>query len=122
MWESLKGEWKVSQTRDMTSSYLEQLGVLEIDGASYTFSPSSQTDGGSEVDQRLQFLFDAPEGEIRIEYVDGVRGSAKASLFDPYDTLAVCTFETDFTASSFLVMVGRAIANSEFRVKCAILL
>lgn len=106
VWESLQGEWQVSQTRDMTSSYLEQLGVLEIDGTSYTFSPSSQTEGGSAVDQRLQFLFDAPEGEVRIEYVDGVRGSAKVRLFNPYDTLAVYTFETDFTASSFLVMVG----------------
>ena len=106
VWESMQGAWQVSQTSDMTSSYVEQLGVLEIDGTSYSFLPASSSKDVSEVDQRLQFLFDVPEGEVRIEYVDGVHGSEEARLFDSYDTLAICTFGTNSTAPSFLVMVG----------------
>jgi hypothetical protein len=58
------------------------------------------------VDQRLQFLFDAPEGEVRFAYVEGVQGSEPVSLFDEYNTLATCTFEIGSMAPSFFIRVG----------------
>jgi hypothetical protein len=106
VWEAIQGEWQVSQTQDIASSYLEYLGVLVIDGTTYTFLPSPEADDVSAVDQRLQFLFDAPEGEVRFAYVEGVQGSDPASHFDEYDTLATCTFEIGSMAPSFFIRVG----------------
>ena len=106
VWEAVQGEWLVSQTQDMMSSYVEDLGVLTVDGVSYAFSATTGAESVSAVDQRLQFLFDAPEGEVRLEFVDGVQGSDNVRLFDEYATLAICTFETEPATPGFLILVG----------------
>jgi hypothetical protein len=106
--EALQGAWTASQAYDVEGERTWITGTLTIEGNAYTFEPLREIEGPS-VQGMLDFLFETPEGEVAIEYSDGVMGEDVFYTFAPGDTLAVYTFYVDSAvAGEFLVRVGDA--------------
>ncbi len=104
--EAIQGEWTVGQAYDVGDERTWITGTLTIEGDSYAFESAQQVVGPS-VQGALDFLFDAPTGEVAIEYEDGVMPDDDFYAFAPVDTLAVCQFYAGSeVAGEFLIRVG----------------
>ena len=106
--EALQGPWTASQAYDIEGETTWITGTLTIEGSSYTFDPAQVPEGPS-LQGMLDFLFEAPEGDVTIEYADGVMGEDIFYNYAPGDTLVVCTFYVDSeVVGEFSIRVGDA--------------
>jgi hypothetical protein len=104
--EALRGPWTASQAYDIEGERIWITGTLTIEGNSYTFEPAQEAEGPS-AQGELDFLFEMPEGDMTIEYTEGVMGEDTFFSYAPGDTLAVCTFYVESeVAGEFLIGVG----------------
>jgi hypothetical protein len=104
--EAMQGEWMVTQAYDVEDERTWITGTLTIEGDFYTFEPIQQVEGSS-VQGTLDFLFDAPTGEVAIEYEDGVIPDEDFYTFASGDTVAVCQFYAGSeVVGEFLIRVG----------------
>jgi hypothetical protein len=104
--EALQGPWIASQAYDIEGETTWITGTLTIEGSSYTFEPTQVPEGPS-MQGALDFLFDTPEGEVTIEYTDGVSPEEVFYHYAPGDTLATCTFYADSeVVGGFFIRVG----------------
>jgi hypothetical protein len=104
--EAIQGEWAVAQAYDVGDGRTWITGTLIIEGDLYAFESAQQAVGPS-VQGVLDFLFDAPTGEVAIEYEDGVMPDDDFYAFAPVDTLVVCRFYAGSEViGEFLIKVG----------------
>jgi hypothetical protein len=104
--EAIEGEWTASQAYDIEGERVWLTGTLTIEGNAYSFESTQEIEGPS-VQGTLDFLFETPDGEIAIEYADGVTPGESFYAYSPGDTLAVCRFlVASEVAGEFLIRVG----------------
>jgi hypothetical protein len=103
---AIVGKWTASQAYDIQGERVWLDGTLAISGSFYTFDPPQVPEGPS-VGGMLDFLYEIPEGDVTIEYADGVTPGDSFHTYGPDDVLAACTFYADSeVAGEFLIKVG----------------
>jgi hypothetical protein len=103
--EVIQGEWVAAQAYDVGDERIWISGTLTIEGGWYAFEPAREITGTS-VQGVLDFLFDAPSGEVTIEYAGGWAGD-DFEYYAPGDELGTCAFYVDSeVVGEFLIMVG----------------
>jgi hypothetical protein len=104
--QALQGPWTASQAYDIEGKRTWITGTLTIEGTAYSFESTQEIEGSS-VQGTLDFLFATPEGDVAIEYADGVTPGESFYAYSPGDTLAVCRFLVGpEVAGEFLIRVG----------------
>jgi len=105
--EAIHGPWTAAQAYDVEGKRVWVIGVLTIEGNRYGFAPLLEEVKGPSVQGRLDFLFDAPDGEVTIKYRDEVTPDAPFVGFAPGDVLADCTFRANsVVVGEFQIRVG----------------
>jgi hypothetical protein len=87
--QAIQGAWTASQVYLVDGERTWVTGTLTIASNSYTFKPARQVKGPS-VAGKLDFLFDAPQGQVAIAYSGKVKPEDTIESFAPGDTLATC--------------------------------
>jgi hypothetical protein len=87
--QAIQGAWTASQVYLVDGERTWVTGTLTIESNSYTFKPARQVKGSS-VAGKLDFLFDAPQGQVAIAYSGKVKPEDIIESFAPGDTLATC--------------------------------
>jgi hypothetical protein len=101
---AIQGEWTIAQARDVADERIWITGTLTIEGDSYTFTPTHEVTGTS-AQGDLDFLFDAPAGEVVIEWFFW----GDISSFTPGEELATCLFRANSgVVGKFRIRVGDA--------------
>ncbi len=102
----IDGAWTAAQAYDVEGERAWITGTLTIVGNRYTFIPTGEVKGPS-VQGHLDFLFDAPQGEVTIEYRNGVTPDAPFVGFAPGDVLADCAFRANsVVVGEFQIRLG----------------